>query len=70
MNNSKIKSESLCLVPIGLIYFIKGDMKVKSKVLKSYDNNYEDSDKELSKWFFIADLGRCTNSLFQTDEFN
>lgn len=70
MNKSKTKSESLCLVPIGLIYFIKGDVKVKSKVL-SYDNNCEGRDKGLvSKWFFTAGLGMCPKPSFQTDEFN
>lgn len=47
MTNLKTTSESLCLAPKGRIHIIKGDMKVKSKILKSYDCNCEDSGQGL-----------------------
>lgn len=43
----KAKSESLCLVPKGRIHIIKGDIKAKSEVFKSYGCNCEDSGQGL-----------------------
>lgn len=54
VTNLKAKSESLCLDPKGLIYIIKGDMKVKSKVLKRYGSNCEDSGQGLAVQLVIC----------------
>jgi len=47
VTNSKVKFESPCLVPKGLIPIFKGDVKVKTKDWESYDSNCEDSGQGL-----------------------